>query len=234
MERRIIRAHKRHFSDIGWLKTYWLFSFSQYYDPDNVNHGALRVFNDDTVSPGGGFPMHQHRDMEIVTVVLEGEITHEDSMGNKETISAGEVQAMTAGSGIFHSEFNHSDNILVLYQIWIFPEKKSLTPGYEVKKYDPSKWHNKLYPLASGRGFSEDVLKINVDAAIYRCDLDTGKSIAVESNPRRKIFVYVTSGVLSFENEVLQARDQARITAEKNFTIAAKERADFILIDVPE
>ena len=178
--------------------------------------------------------MHQHRDMEIVTVVLEGEITHEDNMGNKETISAGEVQAMTAGSGIFHSEYNHSDKPLVLYQIWIFPDQKNLTPGYEVKKYDPSLWFNKLYPLASGQISANDSLKINVDAAIYRCDLDAGNCVTIESNSRRKIFIYVTSGALALEDEILHAKDQARTTAEQSFVIMAKERADFILIDIPE
>lgn len=127
---KIIPKGKRHFSDFGWLKTYWLFSFSDYFDPDNTRFGALRVFNDDIVAPGTGFPTHPHREMEIITIVLEGEITHKDSMGNKMVIRAGDVQRMSAGTGIIHSEFNLGDEPVHFYQIWIYPDEAELQPGY--------------------------------------------------------------------------------------------------------
>ncbi|OQW95695.1 MAG: hypothetical protein BWK77_07025 [Verrucomicrobia bacterium A1] len=115
----VIRAAQRHFSDFGWLKTFWLFSFSDYYDPENVQFGTLRVFNDDVVAPGTGFPAHPHQEMEIITVVLEGEMTHEDSMGNQAVIRAGDVQRMSAGTGLTHSEFNLADKPVHFYQVWV-------------------------------------------------------------------------------------------------------------------
>ena len=121
-----IRADERHFSDYGWLKTYWLFSFDTYHDPANLNHGALRVFNDDVVKPGTGFPTHSHREMEIITTVLSGEVTHEDSLGNRAVIRPGDVQRMTAGTGIAHSEYNRGSGPVHFYQIWIFPDERGL------------------------------------------------------------------------------------------------------------
>ena len=132
----IIKADRRHFSDFGWLKTYWLFSFSGYFDPQNIQFGALRVFNDDVVDPGTGFPTHPHEEMEIVTIVLEGEMTHADSMGNKAKIEAGDVQRMSAGAGLAHSEFNLAEKPVHFYQIWMFPDKAGLTPSYDQRHYD--------------------------------------------------------------------------------------------------
>ena len=119
----IVKAGARHLSDFGWLKTYWLFSFSDYYDPRNIQFGALRVFNDDVVQPGTGFPTHPHEEMEIVTIVLDGEMTHQDSMGNKTVIRTGDVQRMSAGTGLTHSEYNLADRPVHFYQIWIFPDE---------------------------------------------------------------------------------------------------------------
>ena len=121
----VTKANERHLSNFGWLKTYWLFSFSSYFDPHNIQFGALRVFNDDVVEPGTGFPTHPHEEMEIITIVINGEMTHEDSMGNKTIIRAGDVQRMSAGTGLTHSEFNLADEPVHFYQIWIYPDKSA-------------------------------------------------------------------------------------------------------------
>ena len=228
----IINASERHFTDFGWLKTYWLFSFSSYYDPRNIQFGALRVFNDDVVAPGTGFPTHPHEEMEIITIVLEGEMTHEDSMGNKTVIKAGDVQRMSAGTGLTHSEFNLDRDPVKFYQVWIFPDKPGLPPSYDQKSYDPIVWKNKLFPIASGQGFSESV-SFHTAATIYRCDLDSGKKISFQSGPQRRLFLYVTHGELLLNGKTLRAKDQARIDLEDGFELLASTDSDFILIDVP-
>lgn len=226
----IIPAEQRHFADHGWLKTHYLFSFADYYDPANVEFGAIRVFNDDVVAPGAGFPPHPHAEMEIVTIVLEGEITHQDSTGTKETIGAGEVQAMTAGAGIVHSEFNLSSEPLHLYQIWIRPEKDRLPNSYGQKKFGPQDWKNKLAALASGKD-AAGALPINADATIYRCELFPGKRIEYASR-ERKIFIYITDGELAINGKLLKKNWQARIEDGGKLEIEAAKKASFVLIDV--
>ena len=153
----IIKADNRHFSDFGWLKTYWLFSFSSYFDPHNIQFGALRVFNDDIVQPGMGFPTHPHEEMEIVTIVLDGEMTHEDSMGNRTVIRAGDVQRMSAGTGLTHSEFNLARKPVHFHQIWIFPDTAGLRPSYDQKTFAPQARRNRLCPVASGQNLPRTV-----------------------------------------------------------------------------
>jgi redox-sensitive bicupin YhaK (pirin superfamily) len=228
----IIPAADRHFQDFGWLKTYWLFSFDQYNDPANVRWGSLRVFNDDLIEAGQGFPTHPHREMEIVTIVLDGEITHEDSMGNRGVVSAGEVQRMSAGTGLTHSEFNLGDKPLSLYQIWIFPGTRGLEPSYDQKKFDPSLWAGKLYPVASGQGH-EGAVTIHTDATIYRSTLDAGAAVEFTAGDDRKVFVYVTSGAVDISGVVANTKDQARIAEEAALAIRALDEAEFILIDIP-
>jgi quercetin 2,3-dioxygenase len=229
---RKIKASDRHFSDLGWLQTYWLFSFDNYYDPSNVQLGALRVFNDDVVKPGKGFPTHSHREMEIVTVVLSGEITHEDSAGNKEVIRAGEVQRMTAGTGISHSEFNRGATPVHLYQIWIYPGTRGLDPGYEQRSFASARSANRLVPFASGQGMG-DALTLHADATIYSSILESGNSINFETNSARRVFIYVTSGDMGVNEVRLETKDQARIEPTGNLTIEAYDDTKFILIDVP-
>ena len=228
---KIIRADERHFSDYGWLQTHWLFSFSDYYDPTNLRFGALRVFNDDVVQPKSGFPTHPHREMEIVTTVLSGELTHEDTTGGRGVIRAGEVQRMSAGTGIAHSEFNLSDEPVHLYQIWIFPDEKGLKPGYEQRSFSAVSKKNRLLPVASGQGLA-DTVAIHSDATIYMSELEAGRSIDYEANISRGVFVYVTGGTLSINGERLQSKDQARIGTEGRISIKAEEDASLILIDV--
>ncbi len=229
----IIRADRRHFSDFGWLKTYWLFSFSNYYDPHNIQFGALRVFNDDIVEPGMGFPTHPHEEMEIVTLVLEGEMTHKDSMGNKTVIRAGDVQRMSAGTGLTHSEFNLAAMPVHFYQIWIFPDESGLTPTYDQKNYSPANWKNYIFPVASGQG-KPGAVTFHTDATIYRCDLDAQKDVIFEHTTGRRIFIYITKGcVLANDNNTLFEKDQARIDIDVPLILKAKEPSEFILIDVP-
>ena len=228
----IIRAKERHFSNFGWLRTYWLFSFSNYFDPNNIQFGALRVFNDDIVAPGTGFPTHPHQEMEIITIVIDGEMTHEDSMGNKAVIKANDVQRMSAGTGLTHSEFNLADKPVHFYQIWIFPDKSGLEPTYDQRTYDPSNWKNVLFPVASGQGI-HDTVTFHTDATIYRADLDRGRALSFEATKGRRIFVYLTNGKLSVDGHHIDVNEQARIDTEDPLRFEAGEDAGFILIDVP-
>ncbi len=233
MSLKIIPADERHFSDMGWLQTYWLFSFSNYYDPANMGHGMLRVFNDDVVKPGTGFSTHPHDEMEIITIVLKGEITHKDSMGNGGMIRAGEVQRMSAGTGLTHSEYNQADQDLHFYQIWIMPDQSGLAPSYEQKKFDSAEFKNVLFPLASGQERAGAV-SFHTDATIYRSQLEAGQHLAYPTTLNRSLFVYLTSGNLRVNGEKLGERDQARLDTIDRLEFEAETDADFILIDVPD
>jgi quercetin 2,3-dioxygenase len=233
---RIIPAEARHLEDSGWLKSYMLFSFSNYYDPDNVQFGSLRVFNDDTVQPGKGFSTHPHSEMEIISVVLEGEITHEDDMGNRGVLGKGGVQCVTAGTGIHHSELNTGKEPLHFYQIWILPSRNRLEPAYSQKNFEASGLRNRLVPLASGQGL-EETLKINADATIYRASLEKGHVIHFNSQENRRTFIYISAGELSVNGQRIEQGDQARIDLEQAIHMEAASSgtpADFVLIDVPQ
>jgi len=227
----IIPADKRHFTDMGWLQTYWLFSFSSYYDPANMGHGKLRVFNDDVVKPGTGFPTHPHDEMEIITLVLKGEISHKDSMGNGGVIRAGEVQRMSAGTGLTHSEYNDADGDLHFYQVWILPDEAGLPPSYEQIEFTEDNFKNVLFPLASGQN-KPGAVSFHTDATIYRSQLDAGRQLQHATSPDRKLFVYLTSGSLRVNGETLTAKDQARLEGVEMLALEADQDADFILIDV--
>jgi redox-sensitive bicupin YhaK (pirin superfamily) len=228
----VIRAAERHFSDFRWLQTYWLFSFSSYFDPQNIQFGALRVFNDDVVQPGKGFPKHPHEEMEIVTIVLEGELTHEDSMGNKAVIKTGDVQRMSAGTGLTHSEFNLAKSPAHFYQIWIHPDQSGLTPTYDQRSFDPAAWRNTLLPVASGQGIP-DTVTFHTDATIYRAALDSGIEVALETTKGRRVFVYAKSGQVDANGTVLNASDQARVDEDVPLKLAARTDSEIVLIDVP-
>jgi quercetin 2,3-dioxygenase len=228
----IIRAHQRHFSDFKWLKTYWLFSFSSYFDPHNIQFGALRVFNDDVVAPGTGFPTHPHEEMEIITIVLDGVMTHQDSMGNKAVIKAGDVQRMSAGTGLTHSEFNLAETPVHFYQIWIFPDIPGLKPSYDQRTYQPSAWKNRLFPLASGQKIP-DTVTFHTDGTIYRADLDAGNTLSFDKFQGRRLFLYLTRGSLDVNDQVLQEKDQARADIEIPLVLHARQDSELILIDVP-
>ncbi|HJQ27355.1 MAG TPA: pirin family protein [Blastocatellia bacterium] len=227
-----IKADERHFSDFGWLKTYWLFSFDTYYDPANVQFGALRVFNDDVVAAQSGFPTHGHREMEIVTIVLRGEVTHKDSMGNHTTIGAGEVQRMSAGTGITHSEYNLKDEPVHFYQIWILPGERRLQPSYDQKRFGTEARRNRLLAVASGQT-ADGAVTMHTDATIYMADFDAGQASDYELAEGRGAFIYVTEGRLQVNGTQLAAKEQARITGERRLQLSADDQASFIFIDVP-
>lgn len=225
----IINADKRHFTDYGWLKTYWLFSFGLYYDPQNIRHGKLRVFNDDVVKPQSGFQKHPHEEMEIVSIVLSGEMTHKDTMGNTTTIRAGDVQRMSAGTGLFHSEWNNGAEPVKFFQIWLEPTVTGIPPSYDQKKFSPEAWQDKLLPIASGQ--KGEAVFMHTDATIYRSEFSAGKSVKFVSDAARKLFLYVLKGELKVNDNLLESRDQARISDTAEISIAAEQQADFILID---
>jgi len=230
---KLINATDRHFTSAGWLKSYFLFSFADYYDPQNMQFGPLRVFNDDTVSGRSGFPQHSHSNMEIVTIVLKGEIAHEDSLGNKTTISAGEVQRMTAGTGIMHSEKNNTDEEVHLYQLWFIPNKQNLNPSYEQRRVDFLDTKNELIPLVSGQKVLEDVVFMNSNSTIYYGHLKEDKEINFQTFNIRKTIIYITEGELLVNGVQAELNDQLRIDDTKLIQIKAAQDTRFILIDLP-
>ena len=227
-----IAGDARHFSDFGWLKTFWLFSFADYYAPDNIQFGPLRVFNDDVVMPGTGFPAHPHEEMEIITIVLDGEITHKDSLNNTSVIKAGDVQRMSAGTGLTHSEYNAGKAPVHFYQIWIYPGKHGLRPSYDQRSFKKEEWHNQLLPIASGQRH-KDAVRFHGPATIYRAELDAGRAISFDTTEDRCLFLYLISGSLVVNRTRLLPKYQARIDLEKNLMLQAEKKTDFILIDLP-
>jgi redox-sensitive bicupin YhaK (pirin superfamily) len=228
----VMRADERHYTDFGWLKTYWLFSFAEYYDPANIQFGALRVFNDDVVKPHAGFGTHPHAEMEIITVILSGEVTHEDSLGNKAVMRAGDVQRMSAGTGIQHSEFNLGDAPVHFYQIWIYPDTSGLAPSYDQKSFMGVNRTNRLLPVASGQGLP-DVVVFHTDATIYVSELEAQHTLTHAADGSRRVFIYVTDGDLAVPGARLYTKDQARIDPEAPVTLTAHADTSFVLIDVP-
>jgi hypothetical protein len=229
----IIRAKDRFHAESDWLSAYWLFSFDRYYDPNNMMFGPLRVFNHDTVQGGAGFPTHPHREMEIVTYVLDGELAHKDSTGGRGIILASEVQRMTAGTGIAHSEFNASEEKPVrLLQMWVLPERSGLTPSYEQKQFTTEQRAGVLLPIASGTDMPEAV-KIHQDATFYVSLLGSGDKVAHALKPGRRAFLYVIEGQVKLNGEELSAGDQARITDAGTLEISGSRQSEIILIDLP-
>lgn len=227
----IIPAEKRFLKDLGWLKARWLFSFDDYVDPGNSGFGKLRVFNDDIVAPHSGFPPHPHREMEIVTIILSGEITHEDSMGNKTVLKPGDIQRMSAGTGVTHSEFNNGDDELNLFQIWIRPRQRHLEPSYEEARLGDIDIKGKLVPLVSGYG-DENALSMNCDAVIYMSELNAGEKIDFTLRSGHGLFVYVMEGSVRVDGDELYKKDQARIKDERQVRFETEATGQLIAIEV--
>jgi redox-sensitive bicupin YhaK (pirin superfamily) len=199
-----------------------------------MNWGALRVFNDDVIRGGGGFGMHPHRDMEIVTYVLEGELEHQDSLGNRGVIHPGEVQVMSAGKGIVHAEYNHSkDKDVHLIQLWILPRNHGGKPRWEQKQFRAADRHDKLLPVVSA-GQVSGTLTIDQDARIFVSSLDAGASVKHELASGRKGYLFVMAGALEVNGTSLAAADQGRIADEPLLNIVASKPAEFMLLDLPE
>jgi quercetin 2,3-dioxygenase len=224
-------AERGHFSH-GWLDTYHTFSFGDFYDPANMGFRSLRVINDDRVQPGQGFGMHGHRDMEIVTYVLEGALQHKDSMGNGSVIKAGELQRMTAGTGVQHSEFNPSDKEWVhLYQIWLLPEKKGLKPGYEELALDEEKKRGQLQLIASPDG-ADGSMTIHQNARLYLATLLPGQSVSNRIENGRAAWLQVLKGGVNLLGNDLAVGDGAAITDENTVAVQAAVPSEILLFDL--
>jgi len=228
-------AQERGHADHGWLNSYFTFSFADYYDPKHVHFRSLRVINDDRVAPGRGFGMHPHNDMEIVTYVLEGELAHKDSMGTGATIVPGEVQRMSAGTGVLHSEFNQSKSDQVhLLQIWILPEKKGIVPSYEQKFFADDEKLNRFRVVAS-RDARDGSVKINQDASIHATLLEEGKSATYTLEKGRYAWIQVARGSVTLNGKTLNAGDGAAISDEDKVTLvgnSSAKKAEVLLFDL--
>lgn len=228
----IIPSATRGSADHGWLKAKHTFSFAEYYDPERVHFGALRVINEDRVAPSMGFGTHPHRDMEIVTYPISGSIEHKDSMGNGTVIPAGDVQRMTAGTGVLHSEFNHSpDQELHLLQIWILPERNGLQPGYEQRSVPREEKLNRLRLIGSRDG-RDGSLTIHQDVDLYASVLETGKQVTLGDVADRRIFVQVVGGDIDVNSAQLSAGDGLQITDAEAVTISAGSESEFLLFNL--
>ena len=226
------RAGERGRTRLDWLDSWHSFSFGEYYDPAHMGFGPLRVINDDRVAPGGGFGTHPHRDMEIVTYVLSGELQHRDSMGNGTIIRPGEVQRMTAGTGIRHSEFNPSDTRPVhLLQIWLFPEQRGLQPGYEQKSFPASEEANRLRLVASRDGRDGSVT-IHQDADLFVGRLSPGAAVRHEFRPGRFGWVQVATGALTLNGQRLEAGDGAAVEDEAAVELIGAEEGEVLVFDM--
>ena len=227
-------AKERGQFDHGWLQTSHTFSFADYFDPKHTHFRTLRVINEDFVQPGYGFGTHPHRDMEIVTYVLQGGLAHKDSMGNGSTIRPGDVQRMSAGTGVLHSEYNHSkDELVHLLQIWIFPEKKNLEPSYEQKTFSDEDKLNRLRLVASNDGRDGSVT-IHQDASIYGSVLEDGKSVRHQLAPGRGAWLQVARGSVKLNGKTLNQGDGAAVDQEQSVEItgASSEPAEILLFDL--
>jgi len=235
----VVPSAERYHFETDWLSTYWHFSFDHYYDPANESFGPLRVFNDDVIRPGGGFPQHGHREMEIVTYVIEGRLEHRDDLGHVGAISPGEIQRMSAGTGIRHSESNASKEKPVhLVQLWILPAVKGLDPSWEQQPFSLEDRMGKLLPIAipaerAGRK-TNGTVRIHQDATIYTALLRSGDSAAQSLAAGRRAYLFLIHGELKLNGATLRAGDQARITGEQTLNLAAGSApADFLLLDLP-
>ena len=228
----LIPSQTRGEANHGWLKAKHTFSFADYHNPERVRFGPLRVINEDRIAPGQGFGTHPHKDMEIVTYPITGAIEHKDSMGNGTVINAGEVQRMTAGTGVQHSEFNHShDDELHLLQIWLFPEQKDLEPGYEQKMFSREEKLNQLRLIASRDGRDGSVT-VHQHVDLYASILEAGAEVELPIADSNKVFVQVVRGDISVNGQKATAGDGIQITDQDKLTIAGQSEAEFLLFNM--
>lgn len=226
------KSEERGHFDLGWLDTYHTFSFDRYYDPAHMHFHSLRVINEDRVQPQSGFPTHSHRDMEIITYILSGTLQHQDSMGNGSVICPGDVQRMTAGTGVSHSEFNPSETEAVhLLQIWLLPERRNLTPGYEQKTFTESARRGLLCLVASADG-SEGSVKINQDARVFAGLLEAQQQVNYRFAQKRYGWLQVARGTLQLNEIELKQGDGAAISAETQISIMAHDQTELLLFDL--
>ena len=225
-------AKQRGHTNLGWLDSWHTFSFGDYYDPDHMGFRTLRVINDDIVEPGKGFGTHPHRDMEIVTWVLDGALEHKDSMGNGSVIRPGELQRMTAGTGVTHSEFNPSRiERARLLQIWILPERDGLEPGYEQRTYDPRPAGGALR-LVAAQGGRDGALTIHQDASVYIASLEPGEAVSHPLAAGRHGWVQVATGAVTLNGVRLEEGDGAAVSKEAKLDLRAEMPSDLIVFDL--
>ena len=227
------RAHERGHAQHGWLESYHTFSFADYYDPQHTGFRTLRVINEDRVQPGKGFGTHPHRDMEIISYVLEGALEHKDSLGTGSIITPGEVQRMSAGTGVSHSEFNPSGSELVHFlQIWLLPERAGLPPSYEQRAFPAEEKRGKLRLVASRDG-REGSVTIHQAVDLYTSLLNPGEVVTHRLTPGRHAWVQVARGAVRFNDTALSAGDGAAVSEETLLTVVAKDQAEVLLFDLP-
>ncbi len=227
------KSNERGLTKFKWLESFHSFSFGRYINPKRTSCGKLVVFNDDTIAPGKGFSTHPHDNMEIITIVTNGTLEHRDSMGSSSMITTGEIQVMTAGTGITHSETNPSTTEAVhLFQIWIEPRHYGLTPSYKQKKFNSELWKNRLALLVSGER-NEEALTINQDAELYPADLEKGTTIKYELKKRRGVFLFCIEGQLQLDEQILNPQDSIEVIGSQKIKINALTDAKLILIDIP-
>ena len=228
----IRKSQERGYADHGWLKSYHSFSFAGYYDAEHMGFGNLRVINEDRIAPGMGFGTHGHSDMEIISYVLSGELAHKDSLGNVQSIPPGDVQRMSAGSGVMHSEFNHAENQETHFlQIWIQPDQFGIPPGYEQKSIPVAQKRGALRLLASPTG-GPGVVRIHADASLYAGLLDASESATLVLNPGRKAYVHVVRGALDVNGTPLLAGDAALLADEPCIRLEQGQDAEVLVFDL--
>ena len=218
-------------ADHGWLKAKHHFSFAEYYDPKRMHWGNLRVWNDDEIAPQSGFPPHPHANMEIITYVREGAITHEDSMGNKGRTEAGDVQVMSAGTGVRHSEYNLENEPTRLFQIWILPTQPGGAPSWGAKPFPKSDRSGRFVALASGFASDEDALPIRTEARVLGATVKAGERLALSIDPNHHVYLVPAKGVVDVNGVRVNARDGAAISNEKKIEIAGLEDAEIVLVE---
>jgi quercetin 2,3-dioxygenase len=229
----IRKSHERGHANHGWLDSYHTFSFAGYYDPEHMGFADLRVINEDRVEGGQGFPTHPHQDMEIITYILEGALAHRDSMGNSSVIRAGEVQRMSAGTGVRHSEYNAlPDRQTHFLQIWLYPARAGITPSYEQKAFDMQTNRNRLHLLISPDG-REGSLHINQDALLYGAVLEPGRKVEHEFARSRKGYIHIARGSVRIGEELLSAGDAMALEDVAKINLQAETEAEILLFDLP-
>ncbi len=229
------KANTRGHADHGWLNSWHTFSFAGYYDPSRIHFGALRVLNDDTVAPGMGFGKHPHDNMEIISIPLEGDLEHGDSMGNSAVIRQGDVQAMSAGTGIVHSEKNsNSDRFVKFLQIWVFPDKKDVTPRYDQKTFTDDAKQNRLLNIVSPIGSNDGGIQIHQDAWFYLTKLEKGIRVDYELKKEGNgVYVFVLEGDATVNEILLNRRDGLGLSETNHLNITAESETELLLMEVP-
>lgn len=230
---KVIDHHTMGKSERGWLHSTFHFSFAEYFNPDNIQFGVLRVVNDDTFDPQGGFPTHPHDNMEIISYVIDGELTHADSMGNERVLKKGQVQYMSAGTGITHSEFNKTDEHARFLQIWILPDKAGHTPDYGDYRFDWDEREGTWLQIASSKQGSAPV-KINQDMDISVVSLEPGDSISYKIRDGRQVYLIQIEGDGLVNGQELKEKDAAEVTQENLLDLEAQTTSHYILFDMPE